>query len=554
MRFLTVLVAAGLLSAWAGDLPIHLHISTERFPAVFATEQVRVYLDTPQAIASGMLSFNITLDYAPAYEDLLTATVFSATGDVAAVAHMSYNQLQIVFDSPSAGVGRLPGVPLMLFSFTSTFADVVALDTQQSRLIGPAGTFEPTVTGLSVLSSTLSINAVQPAGSTGILPAGTAVAIQGTGFAQNASVKIDGASVLSSSVVSPRLVNVTLAGSTELAGKRIVVRNPNGFTAETWAGLDTGVYTFPFSATSSASCGLTEPPPGEQATLAMLNSNPASAQLDIDPAVPVWVAIPSGGVYVVSSANSTISSDPSTPIRTICYDTLQLSDDQFAVLNVEPQIASNPTVGSIVNAASMVQSGISPGEIVTIFGTHLGPSEPVGLTLDSYGSVARESGGVRVSFDGIPAPVLYASESQLNVVVPYEIYSNQVTQVEVELNGVASAAWGVPVTAAAPGVFTVAQQAGSVVIYGTGEGLTVPVGITGAIINGDDVRTPLLPVSVTIGGENAAVQYAGSAQGFVAGLFQVNAEIPEDLKSGSTVSVVLTVGSSQSRTMTLTLK
>lgn len=91
-------------------------------------------------------------------------------------------------------------------------------------------------------------------------------------------------------------------------------------------------------------------------------------------------------------------------------------------------------------------------------------------------------------------------------------------------------------------------QAGSVLqIFATGEGLTSPAATTGVIVEAGSLRSPLLPVGVTIGGENALVLYAGSAPGSVAGLFQVNAQLPQDLAPSSAVTVVLTVGSEASQ-------
>jgi uncharacterized protein (TIGR03437 family) len=45
--------------------------------------------------------------------------------------------------------------------------------------------------------------------------------------------------------------------------------------------------------------------------------------------------------------------------------------------------------------------------------------------------------------------------------------------------------------------------------------------------------SPLLkPWTATVGGKNAAVGYAGSAPDNIAGLFQVNVQIPADLTTG----------------------
>jgi uncharacterized protein (TIGR03437 family) len=57
-----------------------------------------------------------------------------------------------------------------------------------------------------------------------------------------------------------------------------------------------------------------------------------------------------------------------------------------------------------------------------------------------------------------------------------------------------------------------------------------------------DLKTPLLPVKVTIGGIDAYVDYEGSAPEAVTGLFQVNVTIPPGVTPGPAVPIVLTIG------------
>jgi uncharacterized protein (TIGR03437 family) len=53
---------------------------------------------------------------------------------------------------------------------------------------------------------------------------------------------------------------------------------------------------------------------------------------------------------------------------------------------------------------------------------------------------------------------------------------------------------------------------------------------------------PNLAVTATVGGLPAVVQYAGGVYGDVAGLMQVNVQIPAGVTPGGYVPVVLTVG------------
>ena len=82
-------------------------------------------------------------------------------------------------------------------------------------------------------------------------------------------------------------------------------------------------------------------------------------------------------------------------------------------------------------------------------------------------------------------------------------------------------------------------------LYGTGEGLTVPVVPDGTVAN-SIVPAPQLQVNVTIGGRPAVAQYAGTAPSLVAGALQLNVSIPEGLPAGN-AAVVVTVGTTSSR-------
>jgi uncharacterized protein (TIGR03437 family) len=84
-----------------------------------------------------------------------------------------------------------------------------------------------------------------------------------------------------------------------------------------------------------------------------------------------------------------------------------------------------------------------------------------------------------------------------------------------------------------------------VVLYSTGAGQTNPPGIDG-LPGGDVLRTPVLTVSVTIGGIPAHVMSAAVSPGLVAGIMQVYVQLPDGVSSGA-VPVVLQVGAASSQ-------
>ncbi|HTS47585.1 MAG TPA: putative Ig domain-containing protein, partial [Bryobacteraceae bacterium] len=197
-----------------------------------------------------------------------------------------------------------------------------------------------------------------------------------------------------------------------------------------------------------------------------------------------------------------------------------------------------PALVSVVNGASFLNGPVAPGEIVTVFGTALGPPIPANLQLDEFGRVANNLAGTQVLFDGFPAPIIYSAAGQVSAIVPYEIAGNATTSVFAEYLGRRSSALAIPVAASAPGIFVlnssgqgaILNQDGSVnsttnpaapgtivSIFATGEGQTNPAGVDGFVAQGA-VAMPLLPVTVQIAGQDAPVSYAGAAPGEPSGV------------------------------------
>ncbi len=228
-----------------------------------------------------------------------------------------------------------------------------------------------------------------------------------------------------------------------------------------------------------------------------------------------------------------------------------------------------PVVAAAMNAASYGVLAISPGELITIFGTNLGPANGVGLQLDATGNVATILAETQVQFDGLPAPMVYAGATQVSAIVPFGSLSNT-SQVRVQYQGQTSATFPVSVAPATPGLFSAdssgsgqalaTNQDGSVnsgvnpapagsviVLYATGAGQTSPLLPDGSVVSADHLPVPVLPVSVQVGGQAAQVLYAGGAPGLVAGILQVNVRLPDGVGSGASVPVVLQVGDQSSQ-------
>ncbi len=228
-----------------------------------------------------------------------------------------------------------------------------------------------------------------------------------------------------------------------------------------------------------------------------------------------------------------------------------------------------PALTAVVNAANFQPGPVSPGEIITVFGTSIGPGALVTSHVNAAGALDALLGGTRIYFDGIPAPLIYSSTGQVSAIVPYEVAGNATTLVEVEYQGVRSLPMTMTVAPSAPALFTFsasgqgpaaalnedtsyntaasgAEPGSIVVLYGTGEGQTNPGGIDGLLAI-STYPAPLLPVFVSFGGQNSQVLYAGAAPGLAAGLLQINARLPKNLPRGAAIPVVIRIGNAQSQ-------
>jgi uncharacterized protein (TIGR03437 family) len=237
-----------------------------------------------------------------------------------------------------------------------------------------------------------------------------------------------------------------------------------------------------------------------------------------------------------------------------------------AVFKIHPTTGSlPPAIGYVLHGALGLQQPVAPGEIVTLYGAGIGPADLVTARLDQKGLVDTTLGGAQVLFDGTPAPLIYVSATQCAALVPYEVSAS--TVVTVSYGGQVSAPLTLPVAWTAPGLFTsnsggtahavAINEDGSlnsasrpaaistvITVYATGEGQTIPAGIDGKPA-GNPPPAPVLPVTLTIGGQQAPVLYAGGSPGSPAGLMQIIARIPAGITAGDAVPVVLQVGDVQ---------
>ena len=236
-----------------------------------------------------------------------------------------------------------------------------------------------------------------------------------------------------------------------------------------------------------------------------------------------------------------------------------------SVMTLNPKISVGGIVGAGLSTPPV--QAITANSIFSIFGTDFAPAGTLkGAELVS-GKLSTNVGGVCVEVAGARAPLFFVSSGQLNVQapslsatgqVPVNVITNCGTAAEVRSNvesvtmqaaapqffcfvqnpngknpiaAINAVSFGlIGASGLIPGVtFTPAKPNDVVALYSTGLGATSPAYQAGELPGG--IGSTTNQVTVTIGGVNADVLYAGVAPG-LAGLYQINIRVPDSVPDG----------------------
>ena len=180
-----------------------------------------------------------------------------------------------------------------------------------------------------------------------------------------------------------------------------------------------------------------------------------------------------------------------------------------------PPVTPAVVVSQVLNAATLQVAPLVPGSLATLMGSHLSGKSVV------------------VTFDGTPAALIYASDTQINLQVPASLVSKTSASLMVTADGVSSTPLIIPLATAWPAVFPhgVLNQDGR-------ENTTAVAAKAGEILQIFATGIPqLATVSVQIGDhKDLAPYYAGDAP-TAPGVQQVNVAVPAGV--AGTVSVVI---------------
>jgi uncharacterized protein (TIGR03437 family) len=286
------------------------------------------------------------------------------------------------------------------------------------------------------------------------------------------------------------------------------------------------------------------------------------------------MAVDASGVYVAGEEGTAQASDAQA-----LYNVFAPANPGSTAFLAKFEKTAAPPAGSgprvfpdcVVNAASYVGGGVAPGEIVALFGSAMGPPELVRPRPTEDRRLATTLADTRILFNGVPAPLLYVSDKQSSAIVPYAVAGRTSVDVQVEYRGVRSDPVTAPVLASRPGIFSPdgtgqgqgailnedrtvnspsnpARRGSIISIYGTGGGEAAPGVEDGQIVLGVVPKTSL-PVSVFFARglyeewAHGEVLHAGGSSGSVAGLLQVDVQVPLNSGIGDKLPFALVIGS-----------
>jgi uncharacterized protein (TIGR03437 family) len=158
-----------------------------------------------------------------------------------------------------------------------------------------------------------------------------------------------------------------------------------------------------------------------------------------------------GSVVIVGAVDPAFAPTQMGPFPQNYYGVGKSSVGMFH-LSPNANAAALP-LACVGNALTYSTGAISPGSLVTLFGNGLGPQQGVLMQATLTANFPAHAADVVVTFDGIPAPLVWVQDAQINVVVPWSV-AGPTTRVCVTYLGVETNCLSWPVMEASPGVLT----------------------------------------------------------------------------------------------------
>jgi uncharacterized protein (TIGR03437 family) len=223
-----------------------------------------------------------------------------------------------------------------------------------------------------------------------------------------------------------------------------------------------------------------------------------------------------------------------------------------------------PTAVDVVNRSSLKPGGVAPNSDILIYGSNLGPADPVYAPANE--TLPTTLSGVQVFLNDKALPLKGVSSVAVDAVVPEDAVVGETAYFEVAVNGTKTSKISATVQASAPGLFSQGQlgdltssswaivkavdqsympitkdnpavQGSIVTVYATGLGATEPSFPAGQVPPNEPLYTTKTATNASIGGVAAPVEYAGLAPGFPA-VYQLNIRVPEGIGAGNQLILI----------------
>jgi uncharacterized protein (TIGR03437 family) len=274
--------------------------------------------------------------------------------------------------------------------------------------------------------------------------------------------------------------------------------------------------------------------------------------------------------------------NPRSSALLVTATAVQLSSGLKGSAQVGGGAQDNPGVpilftNGAVNAGSFSSSASpSPGELVSVFGSSLADGFEQAQVLPLRTTMQNAT----LLLGGRLLPLVFTSAGQINVQIPYDLPPGTVQQMIAQRGTQLSVPQPVRIRASEAAVFSTDSTgkgqghvyhitnaglqvladasnpvtAGDVlVIYCTGFGNVSPAVTAGTAVPSDALRNTLDPVTLTIGGVDTQVLFAGLTPGLT-GLYQINVVVPTGVTPGSQVPVVVAVDGATGPPVTIAVK
>jgi uncharacterized protein (TIGR03437 family) len=241
---------------------------------------------------------------------------------------------------------------------------------------------------------------------------------------------------------------------------------------------------------------------------------------------------------------------------------VELTTSGFTVLpwNYEAGVAP-PVIDRVVNAADFTKP-VAPGGLASVFGSQLSPTTLASTDVPLPTVLADSC----LTVNGAVVPVIFVSPSQINFQFPFGISGN--AEVVLRTPGGASDSLRTTILPAAPSVFrsgaagpvseipTIVRSSNGglvtvsnpihpddrITVYLTGLGRTSPEVETGAPSPFSPLAAAIAPVTMSLGGVELFVDFAGLTPGSV-GVYQINAKVPfKGIPTGFEIPLVISQG------------